>query len=1053
MTTAKKISLNTICTGIVAAFMVLGHAGPVIAFGGLTGALEDVTKKVQGDDASGDNSAAPVESVSHAEFAPSAEPTESATKEDGDTTVDPETGIATTVKTHSDGSRTVTKKDKDGRLISEEIFQAGKDKPEVVKTVDPVTGNTTTQVFDKDGTKSTIVTNSEGFLVSEKYTKPEAPQASLYDPDTGVTTSSVKNPDGSRTVTKKDKDSHVVSEERMPVAGSGEAFASAYDPKTGVTTTSRRASDGSRTVSTSKNWKDDKGAEHTQIKDNRGNQTEIVKLNDGSIVTTQWDKKNNMTQTTHSPDGSQKVVSPTRDGFVEEKVTGADGRTQVTKKDRAGNVLETTENTADGRKVTSDNIGVKTVTTPEIDGTYTVEKTDKKGNQVVTQYDSSGNIMNQSENLAVPKESGERYFENELGGKPGEWDTLPESTKHQYANSENQIKENAESELLRERQAQEKIQGDQETARWQAEQNRIMEDKLGKIAKEDEEAKARYAEFRKKEEFVAARADAEDKLKQYDRKIYEALSRGDKNEAERLLVESDALHDRSLPLFTMTDAEEKEVRRKQEVRDRLVQMVTSRGRRIADANLIAIEGEQELKETVTGTAQYLSEGARMQEITKETTRRADRELAFAQGKQEVIALMLSDPKTKAEERDMLHGMLDLADLQKYGSTQQLQSNAMLTAAGYGIDVAMTLTGSKLVGAAERGVEAAAGRLLATETAAKVVTATAETGVVTLAGQGATKAATAVTSRVAGDAAAQTVERALTADVGAAVGSKVSETATRVIGEKGVETVTNAATKAREVAIMDVRDAASRVIGRESKEAVATAASTEVATTVAQPKAPAAKPVENTAQAKPAENAAPAGKKPSEMTPAERQAHAIAKGDADINGVLRDSSRELNDGGTGILPAPAGVALQPAVGELSKGLTQAEVNALFKPGANLTAKQIGQKVDLLLTGYRPPVIGAPGLPPSGVVAGTADNSATVILSGQKAAAGTAAEAGTVITGAGVRGAANPGGTTTLPSGQSVAGVNPGGTTILNNPMGKQGAVRGGTQHTTDGTTAE
>jgi hypothetical protein len=63
-------------------------------------------------------------------------------------------------------------------------------------------------------------------------------------------------------------------------------------------------------------------------------------------------------------------------------------------------------------------------------------------------------------------------------------------------------------------------------------------------------------------------------------------------------------------------------------------------------------------------------------------------------------------------------------------------------------------------------------------------------------------------------------------VGAAAGSKISETATRVIGERGVEAVTNVATKAEEAATMDVGEAASRVMGRETGEA-ATAATTRI----------------------------------------------------------------------------------------------------------------------------------------------------------------------------------------------------------------------------------
>jgi len=175
--------------------------------------------------------------------------------------------------------------------------------------------------------------------------------------------------------------------------------------------------------------------------------------------------------------------------------------------------------------------------------------------------------------------------------------------------------------------------------------------------------------------------------------------------------------------------------------------------------------------------------------------------------------------------------------------------------------------------------------------------------------------------------------------------------------------------------------------------------------------------------------ASSGKAPSQMTRAERQAHSDARGDADIKGVLSNPTRELIDGGTHVLPVPKGAIPQAAAGELSKGLTQAEVNALFQPGANLTGQQIVQKADLLLTGYRPPVIGGPAPSLPGVVAGAADDGATVILSGQEAAAGMAAEAGTIIT---KPGAAAAGSTTqafpgTLPIPGAAPAVAPGAIT--------------------------
>ena len=775
-------------------------------------------------------------------------------KNEGVTTVDPKTGVSTTTVTNKDGSKTITKKDKNGNILSEEFFPKGSNKPDVIKEHNPETGEVTTTVTNKDGSKNVIVTNSDGFLVSETSVPRPQPTASAYDPESGKTTSSVRNSDGSRTVTIKDKDGNVTSTETIPPPGSGaasasvydpstgkttagvrnpdgsrtvtvkdkggnvvsqqnepppgkgEAFASTKDPQTGVTTTARGNKDGTRTISDSRSWKGDDGKEHTLATDNRGNQTEVVKDKDGSTVTTQWDKDNRKTETTEHKDGSKTVTSETKDGFVEEKVTGADGRARVTKKDHAGNVLETTENTADGRKVTTDELGVRTVTTPEIDGTYTVEKTDKKGNRVITQYDSRGNVVDQSETRTKPKESGERYFENELGGKFGEWDQLPQSAKNQYANSENEIIERTKAELLRQKQEDEKVRTQEQMKREDAERQKVTDEKLAVIQKEADEAHRRYEEFLKKQESLKKRQEAEDKMKDYDRQIYEALANGDKKKAETLQKESDEFHDNVLvSLETATPEEQKEIERKQAIRDKVAQRIISQARSVADTEILATEGVQDVKDTVTGKAKYLSIGAEMQEQTSKTTRMADREKAFAEAKQAEIARMLADPKTTQEEKDVLYGLLNMADLQKSGADQLLHDNAMITAAGYGIDVAMLVSGGELVGLAEKGVTGAAGKLLAKETAERVVTATTEKGILTLAGEGATKVATGAARRVAGEEAAKTVEKVLATDVGEVTANATERAATKVLGEAAVQTTKDVAAKVADVAATDVRD--------------------------------------------------------------------------------------------------------------------------------------------------------------------------------------------------------------------------------------------------------
>lgn len=112
---------------------------------------------------------------------------------------------------------------------------------------------------------------------------------------------------------------------------------------------------------------------------------------------------------------------------------------------------------------------------------------------------------------------------------------------------------------------------------------------------------------------------------------------------------------------------------------------------------------------------------------------------------------------------------------------------------------------------------------------------------------------------------------------------------------------------------------------------------------------------------------------SEMTKAERQAYNDALANEAVKPVMKpieevrktsgdaaarkveDMWRAAEEGESILLPEAASAIRssgQPA-GELSKHLTQAEVEALFKPGANLTRDQIMQKADLFLANRVPP----------------------------------------------------------------------------------------------------
>lgn len=863
----------------------------------LVGALDDITEQI-GSSGSGSGSGSSASTSSPAaqpaqpppapapqgpEFGPADDVVTdppapvSQTPGEGTTTVDPETGIATTVVEKPDGSRIVTQRDKDGRVLKEEFFPPGSDTPDAVKELDPETGNTRTTAFHKDGSKSILTTNSDGFLVDEKYEDAPRASASMYDPETGTTMTSVKNADGSRTVTKTDKDGNILAQETLPAPGKGGASASAYDPKTGrtttstlnpdgsrsvvtkdkqggivaestepapgqgqpfvsttdpktgVTTTVRGNPDGSRTVSESRTWKDKNGQQHTVVTDNRGNQTEIVREKDGTVRTTQWDRNDRQIETVRTKDGSETVRSRTADGRIQERTTRKDGTVETVRKDDSGNVLHTSKTGKDGVVTEKDEFGVISERKPRKDGPgYTVERTDAQGNKTYEIYDEEGHLVYDTEQRKVEREPGQAYFENELGGKMGEWEKLPQSVKTQYAGSEQQIKESIRSELLRQQQEEERRIAAMEQEAFEEGLRRRTEEKLAAIEREAEEAKAAQAERARKDEIYRKRQEVDEAMREYDREIYEAISRGDTKEAERLKIEADTLHDSTLDLFEMTPEEQAAAERRQATRDRITQRVGSAARSIADSQMIGTEGLQELKEEVTGKAKWLSIGAEMQEQTKKTTRMADRELAYATAKQAEIARLLEDPRTTAEEKEVLYEMLDMADLQQAGAQRMLSDNATLTAAGYGLDIATTVTGAKLATAGTKAVTATATKLLAKETAEAVIVRTTETGLVKLAGEGVTKAATTTAGKVSGEHAALAVEKALTADVGKAAATAAESAGTRVLGEKGVETVKAAASKAAEVASTNVSDIPGALKGGEGKSLADTWADDAVA---------------------------------------------------------------------------------------------------------------------------------------------------------------------------------------------------------------------------------
>lgn len=160
--------------------------------GGLIGAMDCVTKRIEGTDTTDVDS-------------PKIPPASASSNEKN-------TGITTTSVRNADGTRTITKTDKDGKVLSKETV--GKSAASASST-DPNTGITTTSKRNADGTRTVTRTDKDGIVLSRKTVGNSPASASSTDLNTKVTIKSVANPDGSRTVTKTDKDGKILSREKV----------------------------------------------------------------------------------------------------------------------------------------------------------------------------------------------------------------------------------------------------------------------------------------------------------------------------------------------------------------------------------------------------------------------------------------------------------------------------------------------------------------------------------------------------------------------------------------------------------------------------------------------------------------------------------------------------------------------------------------------------------------------------------------------------------------------------------------------------------------------
>lgn len=121
-------------------------------------------------------------------------------------------GTSVTSRRNRDGSRTVIERDRNGKIVKERIEkkQARKNakKPRQrqlpsASSTDPNSGITTTVQGNRDGSRTVTKTDRRGRVIStERRGGPGAnrPWASAYDPDTRTRTTAIGNGNGTRTV-------------------------------------------------------------------------------------------------------------------------------------------------------------------------------------------------------------------------------------------------------------------------------------------------------------------------------------------------------------------------------------------------------------------------------------------------------------------------------------------------------------------------------------------------------------------------------------------------------------------------------------------------------------------------------------------------------------------------------------------------------------------------------------------------------------------------------------------------------------------------------------
>ncbi len=515
------------------------------------------------------------------------------------------------------------------------------------------------------------------------------------DPTTGISKVPYTKPDGTQGVLEVDQNGIRTPAKAPPTAADQpDLIAMSEDPATGTISTSRRNRDGSTsnyqgTASTAPD-----GSTRVIETDKDGNRVTTVYSNDGSMTVTHSRPGENEVTTTTTRDGAVTTVERRPTGETKTSNVSPDGTITHQIRDREGTLLRTVRETPDGWMEKTDTHGNTQRMRRAADGRITTVAVDRSGNTTTTVRDKTGAVVEQTADIVAPPEPGRAYFEQVLKGD--DWDDLPASLKNRYAASERLRRELQDRHPQREaaaaRDREEKLRAELVNAGITAEGQRKLDALEAERIAAEKLAKARRDRVARQEEVANVFAASRSLQAQYDA----AIARGDKQEAQRIMALQDTLSERSVAILEPTPDEAAEMQRATDLQSRVAREITSRAHEAANARIDADASLQDTKDDVTTVTRFLSTGSQMQRETSRTTRGANRERVLAEAKLEAIDARLEDPRTTDEEKDILRGLRESAQLQSSGATEMLAANERLTLAGYAADCALVLTGGKIV---------------------------------------------------------------------------------------------------------------------------------------------------------------------------------------------------------------------------------------------------------------------------------------------------------------------------------------------------------------------